>query len=166
MYFVIASCGDRPHSLYYDDFKLGETFRSSRSRQVTQQEINEFAELTGDLNKIHVDVIYAKGSIFGGIIAHGLLTLSSALGLWYELDLTRDSIVAFMGIDHLTFKAPVRPGDTIRLESRVSSKRESSSKKDRGLVTFSDMILNQEGTVVLQFERTLLLKKQAESSRI
>lgn len=122
--------------------------------------MNEFADLTGDFNKLHLDSEYAKTTPFERPISHGLLVLSIALGQWYSLGITADSIVAFVGINNLSFKAPVYPGDNISLKSIVVSKRESKSKPDVGLVTIRDMMVNQKGIVVLEFDRILMLKKK------
>lgn len=146
-------------ALFYEEFKNGASFKSAKSRVVRQKDIDDFAKLTGDRNRLHVDQEYAKATIFGGTISHGLLTLGIALGQWYEMNLTRDSIVALIGINNISYKAPVRPGDSIHLESTVRSKRLSNSTKNTGLVTFSDRMLNQEGKAVLEFERTLMLKQ-------
>lgn len=55
---------------FYEDFRAGETITTA-SKQITQEMINAFAELTGDKNPIHLDKEVAEKSIFGGIVAHG-----------------------------------------------------------------------------------------------
>ena len=116
--------------------------------------------MTGDLNPLHVEPEKAKETIFKGTIAHGLLTLGIALGQWYAMNLTRTTIVAFMGIEELSFTSPVRPGDTIYLKSVVISKRDSSSNSGSGLVTFHDQMFNQDNKIVLDYRRILMIKKR------
>lgn len=127
---------------------------------LTQEDVAKFADLTGDFNRLHLDAEYARTTMFKGTISHGLLVLGIALGLWYSLGITRESIVAFIGINNLSFKAPVYPGESISLESEVISKRESKSRPDSGIVTLKDRVLNQKGVVVLEFDRLLVLKKK------
>src|SRR5947209_4995308 len=122
-----------------------------------------FAKLTGDLSKLHLDDEYAKRTIFGARISHGLLTLGIGLGLWYSLDVNNDSILAFVGINKLRFKGPVYVGDRIRLISEVVSKRESKSRPEAGIVSFGDQILNQNGGVVLDYERVEMISKRDET---
>lgn len=146
-------------SLFYEDFEIGKQFES-KPRKVLQEDIRTFAELTGDLNKLHLDEEYAKKTVFRGRIAHGMLTLSISLGLWYAMDITRSSIIAFIGVNNLSFKAPVYPGDEIHLLSEIISKRESKSRPGAGIVTFQDTMLNSRGEIVMESERTLMLRKK------
>ncbi|MCL5068941.1 MAG: MaoC family dehydratase N-terminal domain-containing protein [Thaumarchaeota archaeon] len=150
--------------LYFDDISVGQKFRSN-PRMLTQDDVKKFADLTGDFNKLHLDADYAKSTVFERPISHGLLVLGIALGQWYSLGITADSIVAFVGINNLSFRAPVYPGDNISLESEVISKRESRSRPDAGVVTIRDAVKNQKGTAVLEFDRILMLKKK-ETGRV
>ena len=145
--------------LYFEEIDVGQKFHSE-SRMLTQEDVAKFADLTGDLNRLHLDADYAKGTVFKRPISHGLLVLGIALGLWYSEGVTQDSIVAFIGMNNLSFKAPVYPGDSISLETEIVSKRESKSRPDSGVVTFKDSVVNQKKVVVLEFERLLLLKKK------
>jgi len=142
--------------MYFDEFMVGEKFES-KPRTVSQENIQKFAELTGDLNKLHIDAEYAKQTIFGGRIAHGLFTLSLSLGLWYDLNISNDSVIAFLGFTEVSFRSPVRPGNSLRLISEVLSKRKSKTQKNAGIVTFKDRVLNETGTVVLEGQRTFLI---------
>jgi len=144
--------------MFFEDFKVGAKFES-KPRVITQDNIREFAELTGDKNPLHLDPEFGKKTMFGRTIGHGLLTLGVALGEWYDLDVTRDSVVAFIGINNLTFRAPVFPGDSVVLKSEVTGARPSKSRSDLGLVTFKDLMVNQKGESVLEFEKTLMLMK-------
>jgi acyl dehydratase len=151
-------------TLFYDDFVTGKKF-STRRRTVRQADINSFAKLTGDFNKLHLDARYAKGTVFGGRIAHGALVLSLALGLWYDRDLTRASLVALLGINNVAFRSAVYPGDRIQLVSEVLSKRLSKSRPHAGIVVLKDQVVNDKGKTVLEFERTVLLRTAAGGER-
>ncbi len=146
--------------MFYDDFRIGDSFESQSSRSLVQDDIDKFARLTGDLNPLHVNPEYASNTSFRGTIAHGVLTIGMALGLWYTMGLTRDSVIALIALDKISYGAPVRPGDSIKLRTTVSSMRLSKSNANAGIVTFSDRVVNQEGTIVLKFKRTLMLRRK------
>ncbi len=143
--------------LFYEDFEVGREF-SSESHVVLDEEIRGFAELTGDLNRLHVDESYARGTVFKGRIAHGLLVLSLALGLWFKSGITSDSMIALLGFEGMAFRSPVKPGDSIRLVSVVSSKRSSKSDPGAGIVEMRDQVLCG-GKPAIEFTRVLLVRK-------
>jgi 3-hydroxybutyryl-CoA dehydratase len=146
--------------LYYDDFEIGQRFES-KERLVTQEDIAAFADLSGDHNRLHIDPLYARNTNFKRTIAHGMLTLSLALGLWHSLELTNETVIAFVELDRATFRLPVFPGDKIRLMSEVLSKRDLKSKRDAGLVTWKDLVMDtRNDSEVLNYERTFMLKKK------
>jgi len=144
--------------LFFEDFTVGVKYNSSL-RKVTNEGIAKFADLTGDRNKLHVDPEYAKRSGFKGTIAHGLLTLSLSLGLWHSLNLTNGTILAFLGLNNVSFKAPVYPGDSLKLISEIATKRGSKSRQDAGVLTVKEQMFNQRNELVLEAELILLLKK-------
>lgn len=143
---------------FYEDLQVGTQF-VSRSTSLRQEDFDRFAALTGDFNPIHVDKKLARGSIFGGTIAQGLLVLSVALGLWYEMGITRDSLLALVGVENVAFRAPVRPGKKFRLVSKVASRRPSRSRKDAGIVKFQDSVVDGDGGPLVEFERVLIVKR-------
>ena len=73
--------------------------------------------------------------------------------------LSRNKVVALLGVDKGRFLAPVRAGDTIRTEVEVLSKRETKSP-DRGLIVFRDHVLNQRGETVFQIDKTALIRRR------
>lgn len=134
---------------FFEDFEVGMRFESP-ARTITEADIVMFAALSGDWNPIHVDAEYAKGTIFGKRIAHGLLTLSIASGLLTRLRITEKTIVAFYGIEKLRFVKPVFIGDTIKAVMEVLEKEEKSGK-DYGVVSYDVKVYNQNNEVVLTY---------------
>lgn len=135
--------------LYFEDFQVGESYKSP-TRTITETDVVNFAGISGDYNALHVDAEYAKNSIFGERIAHGLLGLSVASGLFTRTDLNRrmsSTLIALMGIDSWKFKGPLKFGDTIHLEIEIVEKKETS-KPDRGIVYFKRNVVNQRGEVI------------------
>jgi acyl dehydratase len=145
--------------MFYEDFAEGQKF-VSQVREITSEDIQKFADLTGDFNKLHLDQEFAKSAGFSGTISHGMLTLSFAIGLWHSLDLTNGTTLAFAGLNNVAFKAPVYPGDKIHIEAQFLSKRELRSRSDAGLVTLKLLGLYSE-KIVLETELALIIKKRS-----
>jgi len=126
-------------------------------RTVTEADIVMFAALTGDWNPIHVDAEYAKSTIFGQRIAHGLLTLSIMSGLLMRLGFLEETVVAFYGIDRLRFTNPVFIGDTVRARAKVVEKQD---REQFGVVKIEASVLKQNGEVVLNCILRVAVKKR------
>ena len=80
--------------------------------EVTPDRIAHYAEITGDFNPLHLDEAFARSTPFGGVIAHGMLSLNVAWELLAGLGLVEGATV------QVRFKKPVRPGDTVRGRAR------------------------------------------------
>ena len=114
---------------------------ASRTRTISERDIELFTELTGDRNPLHYDAAAAAASRFGGIIVQGGVT-SGLLNAVVAEELPGPGTV-FLHVDW-DFKAPVRPGDEITAEVEVLEARE-----DKPLTNLRTTIVNQDGTVVL-----------------
>ena len=141
---------------YFDEIQVGEAYESP-GRTVTEADIVMFAGLSGDYNVLHTDAEFMKKSIFGERIAHGLLGLAIQSGLFYRTGRVFATL-AFVGLKW-KFKGPIKIGDTIRLRTRVASKRETS-KADRGLVVVERTVVNQRDEVVQEGETELLVERR------
>ena len=82
---------------------------------ITQERIGRYAEITEDWNPLHVDEAFARTTSFGGVIAHGMLSLNLAWELLREIH--GDDGIADIELT-VRFKKPVRPGDTVRARAR------------------------------------------------
>lgn len=136
-------------TLYFDDFEVGESFLSP-ARTITEADVVNFAGLSGDYNALHVDDEYAKNTIFGERVAHGLLGLTISSGLFTRTDLNRrmtPSLLALLGLNSWKFMGPIKMGDTIHLEIEIQNK-EVTSKPDRGIVYFKRKVINQKGELI------------------
>lgn len=103
----------------------GRTFGPSSWREITQDEVRRFAELTGDLNPVHLDAEFAKATPFGGTIVHGYLTMSLVVPLMAEVfEVTGIGVGINYGLDRLRFPAPVPVGSRIRVSGEVLSVEE------------------------------------------
>jgi acyl dehydratase len=90
-------------------------------RQVTQEQINTFADAADDHQWIHVDPEKAKDGPFGAPIAHGFLTLALAIPFWTELlDVTGVKTKVNYGLEKVRFPSPVRVGSKIRMSAKIA----------------------------------------------
>lgn len=126
----------------FDRLEVGTSFRS-RGRTITEADLVSFATLTGDFHPVHTDAEWAAESLFGSRIAHGALLLSYCVGL---VPFDPEQVLALRGFERVSFKRPVRIGDTIRVEGEVTSKQELDGAT--GLVVFSWKIVNQRSETV------------------
>src|SRR5919106_484306 len=106
---------------------VGDTIGPSEWREVTQAQIDRFAEVSGDRQWIHVDPERAsKESPFGTTVAHGFLTLSLLPGLQFTMGVIPEDISQAInyGLDKLRFVAPVRVGKRVRYHTTLMSVEE------------------------------------------
>jgi acyl dehydratase len=90
--------------------------------EVSQEQVNTFADATGDHQWIHADPEKAKDGPFGAPIAHGFLTLSLAIPFWTELlDVTGVKTKVNYGLDKVRFPSPVKVRSTIRMSAKIAS---------------------------------------------
>lgn len=124
------------------EFRIGD--RAERTRVVRRRDIELFTELTGDRNPLHYDAARAERSRFEGIIVQGGVT-SGLLNAIVAEDLPGPGSV-FLHVDW-SFRAPVRPGDTITAAVEVIEAR-----SDKPITRLRTTITNGDGTVVLDGE--------------
>ncbi|MEK7288302.1 MAG: MaoC/PaaZ C-terminal domain-containing protein [Elusimicrobiota bacterium] len=142
-------------SLYFEEYLPGMTIGTT-ARTITETDVVNFSCLSGDFNPLHADIEYAKKTIFGQRIAHGLLGLSVLTGLADNLGFIRESVVGFVGLTW-KFMKPVLFGDTIRGEFTVIKTRGLGAQ---GLVVMGVKIINQKGETVGAGEWTMMMKKK------
>jgi acyl dehydratase len=141
---------------YFDELETG-TKAVSRARTITEADLVMFSAFSGDWYPLHTDVEYAKGTIFGQRVAHGMLVLSVATGL---VPMKPGVVVAFYGMDKVRFTSPTFIGDTIRVEAEVVDK---SDKGAFGVVTIKQEIKNQRNEVCCTAVLKVALKKMSSS---
>lgn len=144
---------------YYDDLEVGQRIRHSVGRTITEMDNVLFCALTMNTQPLHLDENYAAKTQFGQRIVNGLFTLGLAVGLSVA-ELTEGTIVANLGYDRIVHPNPVFHGDTLYVESEVLEKRPSKSRPDVGIVRLKHVGRKQDGTVVVEFERTAMFLKR------
>jgi len=124
--------------------RAGDRFVTA-ARTVSEEDILDFADLTGDVHPQHVDPEWAVESRFGEQIAHGLLVLSFAVGL---LPLDPDRVVALRRMADAVFKQPVKIGDALHVEGDIVRTRELDP--EHGLVEARIRMVNQHGRLAVR----------------
>lgn len=142
----------------WDELAPGQAWESAR-RLVAAHDILAFARLSGDKHPLHLDDAAARAAGFGRSIAQGALGVALGTGLVSGLELTRDSLIAMVGL-RWTFRAPIHAGDTVVARVAVRARR-PSAQPGRGVVTFGVALVNQHGAVVQEGELVELLRTRA-----
>lgn len=145
---------DGPIGYYFDDIEVEQTL-VTRGRTVTESDIVQFAALTGDYNPMHTNAEYMKTHPMKQRVAHGMLTLSYAVGLLYQLGFMERTVLAFRGLE-MKFSLPVFIGDTLHVRLTVKEKKEMR-RLGGGIISAEIKILNQEGKTVQSGTMELLL---------
>lgn len=143
---------------YFEDFEVGEKY-STAARTMTEADIVNFAGISGDYNAVHTDEEFNRSLELGGRFAHGVLTLAILTGLNDRTGVFEGTILAFLGMNKLSFKKYVRPGDTIHAEVEILSKRESK-KPGRGIITSRFTGVNQDGELVMDSEMVVMMRRR------
>ncbi len=132
-------------AIFYEEFKVGDVFVSP-GRTITEGDITQFAAYTADNNPLHTNEEFAKQTVFGGRIAHGMLGASMAIGLWCRLGLMDGSALAFLGTSW-EFVGAIKVGDTITSHITMANKR-MTKKPGVGIIFLEFDVKNQKGETV------------------
>lgn len=151
-----------PFRRHFDDLQIGESLLTAR-RTITEADIVNFANLSGDHFYAHVDKIGAAESFFGERVAHGYFVVSAAAGLFVDPGV--GPVIANYGMENLRFIEPVKIGDTIqvRLTCKRKTAKPQKTAEDRpvGVVEWAVEVLNQDGqSVALYSILTLVARKE------
>ncbi|NBN62288.1 phenylacetic acid degradation bifunctional protein PaaZ [Pannonibacter tanglangensis] len=146
-----ATCGGNTHPFRKSlaELEIGDTLVTG-TRTVTLEDIEHFAEFTGDTFYAHMDEAAARANpFFEGRVAHGYYIVSIAAGLFVQPD--PGPVLANYGVDALRFLTPVYPGDTLQvsLTCKEINPREGA---DYGEVRWDTTVTNQRSEVVAQYD--------------
>lgn len=150
--------------LYYEEFEVGRTIEHERRRTISEADNQKFCDMTMNQQPLHLDAEFAADTQFGERLVNGLYTMSIAVGVSIP-DTTDGTIVANLSYDNVSHPNPVFHGDTIRAQSTVTDKRETSDG-ERGVVTMHVEVFKIDGedeTLVCEFDRTALSLKKANA---
>ncbi len=143
---------------FFEDFEVGDIYRHPLGRTVTTTDNIWFTLLTQNTAPIHFDHHYSKQTEFGQPLVDSTFTLALVTG--QSVTDISQNVFANLGWDAVTLPNPVFEGDTIYSQSEVLAARESKSRDNVGIVTVNTIGYNQSGTVVISFQRTLMVYKR------
>lgn len=147
---------------YYEEFQVGDVYEHRPGRTVCEADNTWFTLLTMNQHPLHFDAEYAAKSQFGRPLVNSTFTLALVTGM--SVSDVSQKAVANLGWTDIRMPAPVFVGDTLYAESEVLGKRESKSRGDAGIVTVRTTGHKADGTVVITFERTILVPKQGHGA--
>lgn len=142
---------------YYEEFVVGEEIEHQLSKTIFESDNNFFSLLTMNHHPLHLNQEYAEKSQHGQIVVVGTLVFSVLVGITVP-DISGKAIanLEYKNIRHLN---PVFIGDTLYAKTLVLDKRLSRKNDDRGIISVKTVGLNQSKIPVLEFERSVLVKR-------
>ena len=146
---------------YFEELEVGQRIKHTNGRTVTEMDNVLFSMLTMNSQPLHSNEDFASKTQFGQRIVNGVFVLGLVVGLSVP-ELTEGTIVATLGYDRVASPAPTFHGDTIYAETEVLEKRESKSRPDVGIVRLKHWGRKPDGTLVMEFERTVMFLKKPQ----
>ncbi|MGH7821149.1 MAG: MaoC family dehydratase, partial [Candidatus Binatia bacterium] len=136
---------------FFEDFRVGRTFRHKHGKTITEGLFNAFTEFTMTTNPLSKNVRYARAHGFRGLVVPPGLVMNVAFSQTVE-DVSENARANLEYID-MRFGAPVIVGDTIEVETTIVGVKPSSKDPDRGVVHVQSTGRNQDGEPVITFQR-------------
>ena len=146
---------------YYEDFEVGQQFRSPSSTPIDKDSAIAFAR-EYDPQLQHVDEHGAKNSLFGELIVSGWQTAAITMKLKTGLDIFQNPLgIIGMGIENVRWPRPTRPGDSLYIILTILSKRLSKSRPDRGVIQYKVETFNQRDELAMEMTTSVLMPRRA-----
>ncbi len=142
----------------FEDFAPGDIYYHPFGKTVTQADNQQFTLATQNVSKTHVDANFAAHTEFGKPLVNSTFILALVTGQ-STMDLSMN-VFANLGWDNVRLPHPVLEGDTIYSRSKVLSLRDSGSRPSIGIVRVATEGFNQNGQIVITYERTFMVYKR------
>ncbi len=142
----------------YEDFSIGQVFHHHWGRTINEGDNSLFSSLTLSYNPHYFNAEFAKAHGHPDILVNPMLVFLTVFGLSVE-DLSEGGGL-FLGVEDLTFKKPIYPGETLTAVSEVVEMRESNSRPNDGVVTWHTRGFDSKGEEVIDFRRTNFVAKR------
>ena len=149
---------------FFEDFEVGDVYQHPLGRTVTTTDNIWFTLLTQNTAPIHFDHHYSAQTEFGKPLVDSTFTLALVTG--QSVTDISQNVMANLGWDNVTLPRPVFEGDTVYSQSEVLEKRESGSRPNVGIVRVKTVGYNQDGKVVIEFARTIMVYKRGHAPKI
>lgn len=149
-------------SRYYEDLEVGQVYKHPVTRTVTEVDNLMYVALSHNPQPLHMDEEFAKKTMHGTRVVASLWTLAF-VNAQAVLPLTLGTTLGSLGYEEIRFPTAVKIGDTLRSETHVLSKRESSKYPNAGIVLFEHVGYNQREEVVCRAKQVSLQLKKAHA---
>src|SRR4051794_3219658 len=150
--------GAHSYGRYLEEFEVGAVYKHWPAKTVTEADDHLFCLITMNHHPLHINDLYAAGSQQGRNVVVGPLVYSLALGM--SVSDVSGKAIANLATEELSHPNPVFHGDTLFCETEVLDVKPSKSKPDRGIVKVHTRVLNQDGLLVAEFKRLVLVPKK------
>jgi len=147
-----------------EDFHVGDVYHHALGRTVTETDNSWFTLLTQNTAPLHFDRHYAAQTEFGRPLVNSAFTLALVTG--QSVSDVSQNVMANLGWDAVRLLAPLFEGDTVYSQSEVVTVRDSKSRPNVGVVTVHTTGFNQDGVVLIEFDRTLLVYRRGHAPTI
>jgi acyl dehydratase len=144
--------------IYFEDFRVGDTAEYG-PRTITADEIKAFAA-EFDPQPMHLDDEAARAGMLGGLCASGYHTCAMTARLMSEGLLLRSAFLGSPGTEEIRWLAPVRPGDSLTVRTRVLETRSSRSRPDMGLVRMLVEVVVRSRTAMTMTASLMFARRQ------
>lgn len=145
---------------FFEDFRVGDVYRSRIGRTITEADNIWFTLITNNTNQIHFNDEYAKRTEYGRPLVNSALTIAIVAGLGV-VDVSENGFA--LGWDAITLPNPLYAGDTLYCQQEVVEVRESKSRPDRGIVKVKTLGIKQDGTIVIEYSRSVMVWRKAHA---
>jgi acyl dehydratase len=150
--------GAHTYGRYLEEFEVGAVYKHWPAKTVTEADDHMFCLLTMNHHPLHINDVYASQSQQGRNVVVGPLVYSLALGM--SVSDVSGKAIANLATEELSHPNPVFHGDTLFCETEVLEVKPSRTKLDRGVVKVHTRVLNQDGVLVAEFKRLVLVPRK------
>ena len=149
---------------FFEDFHGGDVYHHALGRTVTETDNSWFTLLTQNTAPLHFDKHYAAQTEFGRPLVNSTFTLALVTG--QSVSDVSQNVMANLGWDEVRLLKPLFEGDTVYSKSEVLELRDSKSRPNVGVVTVRTTGFNQDGVILIEFNRTLLVYRRGQAPTI
>ncbi|CAN5243384.1 (R)-specific enoyl-CoA hydratase RipB/Ich [soil metagenome] len=143
---------------FFEDFEVGDVYEHGLGRTITQADNIWFTLLTQNTARVHFDANYAKQTEYGRPLVNSTFTLALVTG--QSVNDVSYNVMANLSWNDVQLPNPLFEGDTVYSSSEVLAVRESRSRPQVGIVTVRTLGVNQDGTPIITFERTVMVYRR------
>ncbi|MEM7542413.1 MAG: MaoC family dehydratase [Pseudomonadota bacterium] len=146
------------NAMYFEDFEVGDLFRHSRGKTMTEMDHILMCNLVMNTASAHFDEAIMADHMFKTRVVYGGITISMVLGLAAQD--TAENAIAELSMDNIRLRHPVFHNDTLYAFTRVEG-IEDGERDDAGIVSFHHWGMNQDDKIVFEGDRRTLIKRRS-----